>query len=207
MQERYSAFSVKRRFFCNELSGKSQIIIALHGYGQLAQYFSRKFTNLDATYGLLIPEGPHRFYLEGSSGRVGASWMTKEWREQDIEENTRYLTELIEKVKVENKDASFILLGFSQGGATAARLYQARPDLFEQLILWASVFPPDVSVQVFKKAEKLHFALGDQDPYFIADNKEDAIQTYKALGFKIHQFEGKHDIDAPALNGILLSKD
>ena len=29
----------------------------------------------------------HRFYLEGSSGRVGASWMTKEAREDDKKEN------------------------------------------------------------------------------------------------------------------------
>ena len=129
--------------------------------------------------------------------------MTKEWREQDIEENTHYLLALIEKVKAENAAASFYLLGFSQGGATAARLYQSCPDLFEMLILWASVFPPDVSVQNFAKAENLHFAIGNLDPYFLETQKGEVLQTYRNLGFKIHEFEGKHDIDPTTLSKIL----
>ena len=203
MKEAHIEFSQKRRFYTNELKGKSKILVALHGYGQLAQFFARKFAALDQSYGIIVPEGPHRFYLEGSSGRVGASWMTKEWREQDIEENTHYLLALIEKVKAENAAASFYLLGFSQGGATAARLYQSCPDLFEKLILWASVFPPDVSVQDFAKAENLHFATGNLDPYFLETQKGEVLQTYRNLGFKIHEFEGKHDIDPTTLSKIL----
>jgi predicted esterase len=134
---------------------------------------------------------------------VGASWMTKEWRAQDIEENTRYLLALIEKVKVANATATFYLLGFSQGGATAARLYQYRPELFEKLILWASVFPPDVSVQDFNETGNLHFAIGDEDPYFQDANKQEVLQTYRNLGFKIHEFKGKHDIEAATLSAIL----
>jgi predicted esterase len=203
LKEAHIEFSQKRRFYTNELKGKSKILVALHGYGQLAQFFARKFAAFDQSFGIIAPEGPHRFYLEGSSGRVGASWMTKEWREQDIEENTHYLLALIEKVKAENAAASFYLLGFSQGGATAARLYQSCPDLFEKLILWASVFPPDVSVQDFEKAGNLHFAIGNQDPYFLEAQKGEVLQTYRNLGFKIHEFEGKHDIDTNTLSKIL----
>lgn len=203
LKEAHIEFSQKRRFYTNKLKGKAKILVALHGYGQLAQFFARKFAALDQSFGIIVPEGPHRFYLEGSSGRVGASWMTKEWREQDIEENTHYLLALIEKVKAENAAASFYLLGFSQGGATAARLYQSSPDLFQTLILWASVFPPDVSVQDFEKAGNLHFAIGNQDPYFLEAQKGEVLQTYRNLGFKIHEFEGEHDIDPTTLSKIL----
>jgi predicted esterase len=203
LKEAHIEFSQKRRFYTNELKGKSKILVALHGYGQLAQFFARKFAAFDQSFGIIAPEGPHRFYLEGSSGRVGASWMTKEWREQDIEENTDYLLALIEKVKAENTAARIYLLGFSQGGATAARLYQSCPDLFEKLILWASVFPPDVSVQDFEKAGNLHFAIGNLDPYFLEAQKGEVLQTYRNLGFKIHEFEGKHDIDPTTLSKIL----
>ena len=203
LKEVHIEFSQKRRYYTNELKVKSKILVALHGYGQLAQFFARKFAALDQTYGIIVPEGPHRFYLEGSSGRVGASWMTKEWREQDIEENTHYLLALIEKVKAENTAARIYLLGFSQGGATAARLYQSCPDLFEMLILWASVFPPDVSVQDIEKAGNLHFAIGNQDPYFLEAQKGEVLQTYRNLGFKIHEFEGEHDIDPTTLSKIL----
>jgi predicted esterase len=203
LKEVHIEFSQKRRYYTNELKVKSKILVALHGYGQLAQFFARKFAAFDQSFGIIAPEGPHRFYLEGSSGRVGASWMTKEWREQDIEENTDYLLALIEKVKAENTAARIYLLGFSQGGATAARLYQSCPDLFEKLILWASVFPPDVSVQDFEKAGNLHFAIGNLDPYFLEAQKGEVLQTYRNLGFKIHEFEGKHDIDPTTLSKIL----
>ena len=63
MKERQFEFVQNRRYYQNEIVGKKRIILALHGYGQLAQYFYRKFNSLTNDYGLVIPEGPHRFYL------------------------------------------------------------------------------------------------------------------------------------------------
>ena len=91
MTETYIDVVQKRRFYQNDITDKKEILIALHGYGQLGQFFFRKFSAIEKKIGIVIPEGPHRFYLEGSSGRVGASWMTREWRETDIAENTQYL--------------------------------------------------------------------------------------------------------------------
>lgn len=199
MIEGHFDFLQKRRFYQHDLTGKRKIVIALHGYGQLAQFFYRKFKLLEDEFGLLIPEGPHRFYLEGSSGRVGASWMTKEWREQDIEENNRYLLELIAHIKKINPDCTLYLIGFSQGGATAARLYQSAPDLFSKLILWASVFPPDVDKKWFKESSDLHFVMGKEDPYFDGESRETIMEDYRQQGFKTHEFEGKHDIDSAVL--------
>lgn len=203
MKESHLDFTQKRRYYSNDLAGKKQVLIALHGYGQLAQYFCRKFKDLEQTWGLVFPEGPHRFYLEGSSGRVGASWMTKEWRTQDILENTSYLLQLIGDIKLKYPDASISLLGFSQGGATAARLYQAQPKLFEKLILWASVFPPDIDVNSFSKGAQLHFAIGNQDPYFEKDGTSQMINEYAELGFQTHSFNGGHDINSTKLLEIL----
>ena len=67
----------------------SDIWIVCHGYGQLASFFIRKFQDLDAPNRFIIaPEGFNKFYLNGYSGRVGASWMTKENREDEIEETS-----------------------------------------------------------------------------------------------------------------------
>jgi predicted esterase len=203
MKERQFEFVQNRRYYQNEIVGKKRIILALHGYGQLAQYFYRKFHSLTNDYGLVIPEGPHRFYLEGSSGRVGASWMTKEWREQDISENTRYLLQITAEIRSSNPTAQLTLLGFSQGGATAARLYQADPALFSQLILWASVFPPDIAMQQFPKGNKMDFVIGSNDPYFAAESKAKIQEEYLALGFDIHTFEGVHDLDLQTLLALL----
>lgn len=192
-----------RRYYQNDLEGKKQILIALHGYGQLGHYFYRKFHDLEKDFGLVIAEGPHRFYLEGSSGRVGASWMTKEWREQDIIENNCYLKQLIEKVSLENPRATLHLLGFSQGGATAARLFQQYPALVSELILWASVFPPDIEKPRFPKDKTLHFVLGTKDPYFDLESQTKVLNEYTELGFEIHTFDGPHDINQITLKSIL----
>ncbi len=203
MKESLMHFEQKRRFYQNEIVGKKHILLALHGYGQLAQYFYRKFHPLENDFGLVIPEGPHRFYLEGSSGRVGASWMTKEWREQDIAENTRYLLELTAEIRSSNSTAKLTLLGFSQGGATAARVYQADPSLFSQLILWASVFPPDIAVQHFPPRKRMDFVIGSKDPYFDSESSAKVQNEYSELGFEIHTFEGAHDIHPQTLRAVL----
>ncbi len=196
-------FEQKRRFYQNEIVGKKHILLALHGYGQLAQYFYRKFHSLENDFGLVIPEGPHRFYLEGSSGRVGASWMTKEWREQDIAENTSYLLQLTAEIRRSYPNAKLTILGFSQGGATAARLYQAAPSFFSQLILWASVFPPDIAMEQFSKGNKMDFVIGSKDPYFDSESSAKVQNEYIELGFEIHSFEGAHDIHPQTLRAVL----
>ena len=66
------------------------LIVALHGYGQLSAYFSKNFSKLDQRYFIVIPEGLSRFYLSGTCGRVGASWMSKEERLWDIRDNLNY---------------------------------------------------------------------------------------------------------------------
>ncbi|MFT7345493.1 MAG: putative esterase, partial [Lentimonas sp.] len=79
----------------NEENPNDQLLIVLHGYGQLSQFFIQKFSSLTHQCDIIAPEGMHRFYLNGSSGRVGASWMTKEERETDIEDNQKYLEEVL----------------------------------------------------------------------------------------------------------------
>lgn len=203
MQEQLFEFNQTRRFYQNSLASKPKILLALHGYGQLARYFYQKFNFLDEHFGLIVPEGPHRFYLNGSSGRVGASWMTKEWRLQDIDENTNYLLQLIEDIKKNRPEFTIHLLGFSQGGATAARLYQKNPKLFSQLILWASLFPPDIEKSTFSSVAKLDFVLGKNDIYFSQEKQVEIKNEYQVLGFNVHSFDGGHDIDQYMLSRIL----
>jgi predicted esterase len=129
--------------------------------------------------------------------------MTKEWRVQDIADNNAYLQQLIEKVQNANPKATIHLLGFSQGGATAARFFQQCPELVSQLILWASVFPPDIEKQGFPKDRKLDFVLGKQDPYFDLNSNAMVLEAYDNLGFQNYTFEGGHDIDQQTLLAVL----
>lgn len=179
------------------------VLIALHGYGQLAKFFLRKFQGLQSSCRVLAPEGPHRFYLQGSSGRVGASWMTKEARELDINDNLLWLNALLNELRKSNSPKKITLLGFSQGAATAARWYQQNPTAFDQLILWAAVFPPDINTGTFPNGKPLHFVLGTEDEYYQGETAVELTAMYKTLGFVVHTYEGKHDIEAGVLSSIL----
>ena len=179
------------------------LLIALHGYGQLAKFFLRKFQGLQSKGRVVAPEGPHRFYLQGYSGRVGASWMTKEARELDIQDNLVGLNALLSELQKSYSPNKITLLGFSQGAATAARWYQQNPSAFDQLILWAAVFPPDIDAGSFPTKKPLHFVLGTQDEYYQGEAAQQLLRHYQSMGFKVHTYAGKHDIDGEVLKRLL----
>jgi predicted esterase len=205
IQEFGISVSKKMRYYTLGNTEKAvTLLIALHGFGQLSKFFIKKFDFLPENYLILAPEGMHRFYLQGNSGRVGASWMTKEARELDIEENTIALKTLLKKVKNEKQFSKIILLGFSQGGATAARWYFSDAEQFDHLILWASVFPPDLEKPALETNSKNYFVLGDQDEYYSEPQQLSEIAAYKEIGFKTIHFEGKHDIQQTTLKELLV---
>ena len=174
------------------------VLYALHGYGQLAKFFIQKFNHLEDII-VVSPEGGHRFYLEGTSGRVGASWMTKDARETDIQDNINYLNDIDKKISKEYTIEKRILLGFSQGGATAIRWRNESQIKFNSLIVWASDHPKD---SVSKKGND-YFIIGDKDEFIHSKNKTLMIEDYESKGFKICSYIGAHDIDKDTLNILL----
>lgn len=192
------------RYFISGNPEKAKfILLALHGYGQLAQFFIRKFYSVNEDYLVVAPEGLHRFYLNGSSGRVGASWMTKEDRLSDIIDNTAWLNQLLNDLNQKYQFEKTIVLGFSQGGATAARWINESKHTIDHFISWASVYPPDLLVEKKINLKENFFVLGNQDEYFDEKATAETILFYKNIGFKTITFDGNHSIDKNILNKIL----
>ena len=181
------------------------VIYVLHGYGHLVKYFIQKFESIQKDILIVAPEGMHRFYLNGTSGKVGASWMTKEAREIDISDNIEWLNALDAKISNEYPIENRILLGFSQGGSTALRWQIFGNVQFNSLIVWASDIPPDLidKTENLKSQPNKHFAIGNKDEY--CNNEEQAllIDQYKALNFNISEFVGGHSIHIETLNSII----
>lgn len=182
-----------------------QVIYVLHGYGQLVSFFKRKFSSFQLPNTLFVfPEGMHRFYLQGSSGRVGASWMTKEWRENDIIENNHALSTLQNHIQQLYNPEKTIVLGFSQGGATAARWVTSTNIKCDHFIAWGSVFPPDLSETDEPINALIKTAVfGNNDPYFPAEVLTKVQADYNLQNFKCVIFDGAHDIDIKTLSTIL----
>lgn len=188
------------------------IWFVLHGYGQLAQYFIRKFTILENENIVVVaPEGLSKFYLEdvnarmqSGNNRVGASWMTKENRQMDIDNYIRYLDAVHAHIVKNASTVPVTLLGFSQGAATVSRWATVGQCNFNRLILWAGVFPPDMELEqgshILQKKET-HLVYGTHDP-FLNDTRFTEMNVISdKLGIRpiITTFPGGHDIDAATL--------
>jgi predicted esterase len=201
--QQFKVEKTTRYYSLGDIESANKLLFVLHGYGQLPQFFIRKFQTLvEKGYFIVAPEGLHRFYLEGTSGRVGASWMTKEARLDDIEDNILYLKLLTEYFINIKHFKNVSILGFSQGGATATRFYAKHFHFFDTCILWASVFPDDISFLPTEKELNYQFVIGTEDPYFSKETIVNLLIEYKKNGIKTHQFIGNHNIDVEMLNEL-----
>ncbi len=179
------------------------IVLALHGYGQLVEFFIRKFSGLqDESYKVIAPEGFHRFYQQGHSGRVGASWMTREARLQDIADYEKYLDQVVNNFA--EPDVPLLVFGFSQGVATACRWVSHTQFPVSGLITWAGTFPPDIDWNV--NAQKLngmffHAFFGDNDEFIPLNKAKELIFELESKGVKVDSttYPGPHDFTSNQL--------
>jgi predicted esterase len=184
--------------------------VCLHGYGQLAVWFARNFAHLELPERLfVVPEGPHRFYLQGTSGRVGASWMTKEDRLSDIEDQFNYLESLLARVKKDLSPTCKVhILGFSQGVSTAFRWLLKSQFNFATCIFWAGSFPPEIDYAAHSalfNAIKISACFGDEDEYISSKNAKKfvAMLTDVEINADVHFYIGGHRINRDLLTEVL----
>ena len=212
MREEFLDFTFRARYFDSGPTPENTkaIWFVFHGYGQLAFYFGKKFDVLHHLgIRVIAPEGLHRYYLEGSSGRVGASWMTREDRLTDIRNYLVYLDAVHDRVRKEiGRDTPLTGLGFSQGAATVCRWLLHGKTPFRRLILWAGLFPPDLPVENARErldGKQVDFVYGLQDPYLSDQRFKEMEELTALLGVspQVTAFDGKHTIDSATLLKIV----
>lgn len=213
MQEHHLEVKRTARYFTlGELNASTQNIwFVLHGYGQLAQFFIRKFEGLnDGQTFVVAPEALSRFYLEGVSGRVGASWMTKEERSYEISDYIYYLNHLYDTL-LADYDLSKVnihFLGFSQGNATLLRWLNSDHVRCDRLLIWAGFFANGVADVIDpNKLTTVPTALvyGLQDEYLVQiDTKKYEEDIRMAIPHvEVVTFEGRHTVDPTTLHQLV----
>lgn len=198
------------RYFISspELEIIHSVYFVLHGYAQLAKEFIKEFGFLEDNNTLIVaPEGLSKFY---SKNNIGASWMTKEDRLNEINDYINYLDKIHNELssRYELSQSKINLLGFSQGVHTAVRWYTKSYCHFDNLILCSSDFPKDAEFNVFKeKLNKTNF-------YFLHGNKDNVVSSktfeestelliVNGINFKEVVFNGSHEIHKDSLIKIL----
>jgi predicted esterase len=212
MNEHEVNFSFRARYFkLGEITkATKEVWFVMHGYGQLARYFLRKFNALQQhDICVIAPEGLSRFYLEQleeagrKNNRVGATWMTRENRAMDIENYLQFL-QAVYRQEVKEASVPVTVLGFSQGAATASRWVLHGKIDFKRLVLWAGIFPPDMDFDAGSKilhSKQVWMVYGKEDPFLSGDRFEEMRMLTQKLNANVKEivFNGKHDIDEKTL--------
>jgi predicted esterase len=187
--------------------GTKYLWFVTHGYGQLASNIIRKFEHFDeAEHAVVAPEALNRFYWDMYKNIVGASWMTRQDRLDEIDDYSHFL-DLVFKETVAQlpKDCQIIFFGFSQGCATQIRWILRGLPSFHHLVMWGGIFPEDIDYQPFISYfndKKLHFVCGDNDE-FVTDERIGWNQNFAKennLPLNYYPFIGKHEILTDVLN-------
>lgn len=191
-------------------NGVAQVWFACHGYSQLAGDFVSLLSPIDdGTRYIVAPEGLSRFYRLGESGKIGASWMTAEERESEIDDYVAYLDAVYDHVfaDLDRDRVSVHVLGFSQGVATSCRWCargHVRPD---HLVMWGGRIPTefdDPSRSETLAGVKATLVFGLDDEYLRPGDLERETARMESLGldFEVKTFDGGHRLDKVTLKAI-----
>jgi len=183
--------------------------LVCHGYGQAAGKFIYKFDQMDdgETF-ILAAEGLSRFYFGGFTGEVGASWMTKENRTDEIDDYLNLLQTLYDQYVPQFADnVKVTLMGFSQGGAAITRFGMLKKPLFHHLILWGTNFAHDINFfeeKDFLSNKKVILVVGKSDEFLNETNleKTKTFAQKQEIEYEMVWFEGKHEVPRKVLHQI-----
>lgn len=184
--------------------------ILVHGYAQLATELLEACKALEGSERLLVaPEALSRFYRRGSSGPIGASWMTRERREDEIADYVGYLDEVAAWSERElGAPSRRVALGFSQGAATVWRWAALGKTRLERLISLGGGVPPDVDLaqaQVKLRTTRIEFVRGHGDAYHTAEwlERDRARLAGADLACTTVEFDGGHELPAEVLASLV----
>jgi len=192
----------------------------LHGYGELAVPFLENLPcTADGSRLIVAPEALSRHYagrLEDRIGKevpIGASWMTKEAREDEIRDYLSYLTGLHISIteRLGGVAPPVTVLGFSQGGATSSRWVASGTTPIARHILWGCAVPPELEIAnphaPLRQADTL-LVVGARDRFAPADVVARERERLDGSGFpyRAETFDGGHRLDDATLRRIVGQK-
>ena len=184
----------------------------LHGYKQLARRFLKRFHSIAKASRIIVaPEALSRFYVNPQPGRhgpestVGATWMTREDRQNEIHDYVNYLDRVAETHRSAGRTVT--VLGFSQGVATATRWVVQGGVRPKRLILWGELLPPDLDLERAVAALAgidVTLVRGDEDPAFsprLVSEEAERLQSAQ-IEYRTVTYAGGHEIDTETLRSL-----
>lgn len=176
--------------------GPHPLVVGFHGYGQTARAHLAELARIPGAEGWLLcaVQALYPFYLRGSAGEVGASWMTRFNRELAIADNIRYVDAVVAEVRRRHAVGPLLAyVGFSQGVAMAYRAAAAAPPA-RALVVLAGNLPPDVTQGGLGRLPRVLIGCGRRDGLYPESRLAADVHTLAAAGVAVepHVFDGGH---------------
>jgi len=202
-KKKISVSKTARYFQAGSISNKTKNIwFVFHGYGMLGEFFIKKFESLvDSETIIIAPEATSRFYLNNKYERVGASWITKVDKDDDIIDNANYLNQLYNNIlsQIGCEQINLNILGFSQGGSTACRWALNEKFKINSICFWGSDIPKECLTEKYRNrwsTMKISIIIGKEDTLIPLEYREkfrDLINDYE-LNYSLVEYDGDHRI-------------
>lgn len=202
--------TVKTYSTLNKITPETEFVwVVFHGIGYLSRYFLKYFNGLDPDLHYLIaPQAPSKYYLNGQYKHVGASWLTKEDTEMEIENLMAYIDSVI-KHEALPENVRLVIFGYSQGVSIATRWVAKRKIKCDHLILYSGGIPNELEtddINHLLEETKIKFIVGREDEYITPARWEKEKKNIENLfngKAVIEFFDGGHEVKKEIINRLL----
>ena len=186
----------------NQLTSKTKNVwIVCHGIGFLSRYFIEYFASLNADENYIIaPQAASKYYLHNEYKYVGASWLTKENTQKEIENVLRNFDAIYQAEQIP-ASVNVYVLGFSQGVSVAMRWIARRKIACSKLIIYAGSIPTELTKKDFEHIDptqtKIINIVGRKDEYLTEERMQLEHKKMQALfgdHYTFTTFDGAHHV-------------
>ncbi|QTY26975.1 alpha/beta hydrolase [Flavobacterium sp. CS20] len=207
-EHRISYSTTKTYSTLNLLTDKTENIwLVCLGLGYLSRYFIKYFSILNPEKNYIIaPQAPSKYYQDQSFKRIGASWLTREETQLEMQNIKAYFDAIYQKEIQPFSDKKLIVLGYSQGVSVAMRWVAQSKINCEKLLMHSGGIPVELKAENFKDLRfKPYLIYGKSDPYITKDRAKQEVQKAENLfgnRCKVKTFDGTHEINQEILKSF-----
>lgn len=173
------------------------LLVGFHGYAENAERHLDKLRRIPGASGWVVCAigGLHRFY-HPKTQEVIASWMTRQDREQAIDDNVRYVASVIAQVRREESASDVLVMaGFSQGVAMTYRAAAGCGFPCHGLLALAGDVPPELAARAAPAFPPVLLGRGTGDEWYTEQKMLADLEVLAAKGAAVTTcvFDGGHD--------------
>jgi predicted esterase len=173
------------------------LLVGFHGYAETAEHELQRLKTIEGSEDWIIVsiQGLHRFYRRRSNDVI-AGWMTRQNREEAIEDNIIYTTTVIDSVACElAPDSPVAFSGFSQGVAMAFRCAARVDRTVKGLMALGGDVPPELDANALQRIPAVLIGKGTRDEWYTAEKLAADEQRLRAAGVNVTTvtFDGGHE--------------